>query len=51
MLYVPLFFCIFDRLAERSEKKKNGSAPEKLSSETPPGENSPGGRTPDKEGG
>ena len=30
MLYVPLFFYIFDRLSERSKKKRNGLHPSRL---------------------
>jgi multidrug efflux pump len=42
MLYVPLFFYIFDRLAERSAKKK-----EKPSSSEHPPENASGGSAPE----
>jgi multidrug efflux pump len=49
MLYVPLFFYIFDRFAEGSGKKGVGSPPDKPSPESPTGGNSLEGRTSDKE--
>jgi multidrug efflux pump len=51
MLYVPLFFYIFDRLAERSAEKKKKLASSEASSETFPNANLPGGTSPNKEGG
>jgi len=49
MLYVPLFFYIFDRLAARKTKKKG--ATETHPADTPPGESPPGSLGPAQEGG
>ena len=51
MLYVPLFFYIFDRLAERSEKKDKGLPSENSPPGAPQGMKPPEDRAPDKEGG
>ncbi len=50
MLFVPLFFYIFDGLAERSGKKRKGPPPEKTPPETTEGESPPEDGVPDKEG-
>ncbi len=49
MLYVPLFFYIFDRLAERKKKKKGAS--EARPADTPPDESPPESLGPAPEGG
>jgi multidrug efflux pump len=51
MLYVPLFFYIFDRLAERSDEKKKKLASLETSSEVAPNTNPSGSTSPNKEGG
>jgi multidrug efflux pump len=51
MLYVPLFFYIFDRFAEGSGKKKKDLSPEKSSPEDSKGASSPENHVPGEEGG
>ncbi len=51
MLYVPLFFYIFDRLAERSGKKREAASPAETKPETSPGESAPESPAPAAEGG
>lgn len=51
MLYVPLFFYLFDRLSERSARKKEKSIAEETKSESTPGLNTPEGTSPNAEGG
>jgi hypothetical protein len=51
MLYVPLFFYIFDRLAERSDEKKKIQAGRDTSSEIVHNNYNPESTVPNSEGG
>jgi multidrug efflux pump len=51
MLYVPVFYYLFDTLAERSAKKKKAKAPPEPSPASPPGGNAPESQAPVTEGG
>jgi hypothetical protein len=50
MLYVPLFFYIFDGLAERSAKKKEKLASSEVSPDATLNDSLPGGMSPNTEG-
>ncbi len=47
MLYVPLFFYLFDTLAERAAKKKEAKSSPKPSPSAPPASGPPGGSAPE----
>jgi multidrug efflux pump len=47
MLYVPLLFYLFDRLSERSEKKKQGVSAERTSADGSAADAAPHGKTED----
>ncbi len=51
MLYVPLFFYLFDRLSERSAKRKEKSTAGEAKPDAAPGPNNSGDTSPDAEGG
>jgi multidrug efflux pump len=51
MLYVPLFFYLFDTLAERSARKKEAKSPPEPSPATPPDDGAPERPTPAIKGG
>jgi len=51
MLYVPLFFYLFDTLAERAAKKKQAKSPPEPSPAAPTGDRDPEGPTPATNGG
>jgi multidrug efflux pump len=51
MLYVPLFFYLFDTLAERSAKKKEAKSPPEPKPAALPGGRAPDRPTPATEGG
>ena len=51
MLYVPLFFYLFDTLAERSAKKKEAKSPPEPSPAGPPDGSTPESQSPAIEGG